>query len=420
MSTPAHAPVTVVCPHCGGTIELRAAGYSVNLGCVYCGSILDVSRPEVALIRKHDRAQARFAMDLGMRGTLFEREWAVVGAMRRKDNSGSWREYLLYNPYFGYRWLVEWEGEWQFGTMLLDLPEGDEDAVTWRGQRYERQWEQQVAVTGAVTGEFYWRVANGDRARCVSFERAGVTLSREEVDGEVTWTQLVPVDADAIKQAFGLDGRRMSRAPGRSSLAGKPLGVENDDLPYMMLAGLGVAIVTLLFMVFIAGPVDRIEGSVAAPYGETLEGVQIGTLEVRRDWQFVRVKARGREFDNRWVDLDYALVSRETGQATGGYGLVEHYSGRDSDGRWTEGDRRSNILLGRLPRGTYDVYVDAAAHVWPRDGVPINANGWIAAETLPVTIVAETGGLPWSNWLALVVLLFLWPGLIIWHRIRKS
>ena len=100
----------VTCPACGGTIEVRAAGFTVNLACQHCGSLLDVSRPEVALIRKYKRANENFALELGKRGTLFGQEWEVVGALRRKDQITIWQEFLLFNPYLGYRWLVACDG----------------------------------------------------------------------------------------------------------------------------------------------------------------------------------------------------------------------------------------------------------------------------------------------------------------------
>lgn len=407
---------TIACPNCGGTIEVQAAGYSVNLGCRYCGSILDVSRPEVELITRYNRAKARFAIELGKRGHLFGSEWAVIGALKRKDSESNWSEYLLYNPYVGYRWLVEYQGEWQFGTMLLDLPEGDDRKVTWRGDRYAREWDEAEAVTGTVTGEFYWRVANGDRARCLSFRRGDTVLSRERVDGEVTWTQLVSVEADEVKAAFGIANRRMPRKKIAYAELPRDAGEQKDDLGHIVLTCLAAAILTLLVMVFVAGPVDRVIATVSAPFGTTSEGNLIGTLEVRRDWQFLRIKASGEDFDNRWVDLDYTVVDRSTGQAVSGYGLVEHYSGRDSDGRWSEGSRRSNVLLGRLPRGTYDLYVDAGAHSWPVDQQSPSGYGWNLAEQIPVGIVAETGGMPWGNWFTLVFLLVFPPGFIIWRR----
>jgi uncharacterized Zn finger protein len=47
------------CPSCGGTVTLRAAGYTVTVACEYCGSILDVTNPEVRLITEYRQAAAK-------------------------------------------------------------------------------------------------------------------------------------------------------------------------------------------------------------------------------------------------------------------------------------------------------------------------------------------------------------------------
>lgn len=407
---------TVSCPNCGGSLEVRAAGYSVSLGCRYCGSIVDISRPEVALIAAYNREAATFTLPPGVRGTLFGTEWQVIGALRRSDGEATWDEYLLFNPYIGYRWLVASEGEWQFGTMLLDRPEGDVDSVTWRGARYTRAMHQPDATTETVVGEFYWRVARGDRARCSSFERGNNSLSLEESDGEVNWTLLVPVRAREIESAFGL--KRDDPVNKRRSLYVSRAD-DSDDLPRMYLISTVAAIMALVLMLVLAGPTQRAVGAIKAPFGTTREGQLIGTIAIARPWQFVTIHAQGSDFENRWVDIDYSIVDRSTGQSVDGYGLVEHYSGRDSDGAWSEGSRATNTQFGRLPRGTYDIYADAQAHAWPVDEAP-QASGWNAPEVLDVRVEARTGSVPWGNFWTLLLLLMAVPLLVTWRRVRNQ
>ncbi|MFD2580424.1 DUF4178 domain-containing protein [Novosphingobium colocasiae] len=184
----------------------------MTLGCAHCGSALDATRPEVELIARHKRAVAKFPLALGKRGYLFDQYWDVIGALKRKDALDIWNEYLLFNPYVGYRWLVEYKGDWQFGTMVLDVPEADADGIVWRGERFTSAGPDQQVTATCVIGEFYWRIKAGDQVRCVSFERGDVSLSCEVTDEEVNWTQLVPIAAREVQTAFAIDGRKM---PGR-------------------------------------------------------------------------------------------------------------------------------------------------------------------------------------------------------------
>ena len=57
-AAPAPAVRALSCPSCGGTINLRAAGYTVTVACQYCGSILDVANPDVRLIQEYHEAAA--------------------------------------------------------------------------------------------------------------------------------------------------------------------------------------------------------------------------------------------------------------------------------------------------------------------------------------------------------------------------
>jgi hypothetical protein len=410
------APHAIACPNCGGTVEVRAAGWSTTLACNHCGSILDVSRPEVAVITAYKTAAHSLAIEPGVRGVLFDDEWEVVGALRRKDRVCAWQEFLLFNPYLGYRWLVCFEGDWQFGTPLLDFPETDSAMATWRGERFTRSGEPAEAETTTVIGEFYWRVARGDRATASSYERGDVVLSREDSDGEINWTQLVPVDADMVEAAFAVNTRKLPRSPASTSLGFTASHAqERDDLPAMLLVAVGTLFAALVLMIVLAGPTNRTGGNFNVPVGGARNEVKVGTITVERPWQFITVRGdvTSPGFDNRWVDLDFSLVDTRTQQSLDGSGTIERYSGTDSDGPWTEGGTAEETLFGHVPRGTYDIYVDASAHGWPSDPSP---DIWNQAEQVSVNVAAETGSYPWGNFWTLLFSIAVLPIAVIWWR----
>lgn len=402
----------IACPACGGTLGLRASGWSVTLACQHCASILDVSRPEVQLIERHEHAVSAFTLPLGARGQFFGTEWEVAGAVERSDGSDDWHEYLLFNPYVGYRWLVEWQGEWQFGTMLLDRPTVSAASVTWRDQRFTRDDSGQAVETKAVVGEFYWRITTGDTARCLTYTRRDVTLSREEVEGEVNWTQLVPVRATDIEPFIPTAKRPRRKAP-KASRFHEPVENKRNDIAAMC----GVALLTIiagwLLMLAIAGSSAIVKADIKAPFGRTAEGIRLGTVTVTHPRQFVRISARAASLDNQWIDLDYSFVDRATGQSLDAYGLAERYRGRD----WTEGDKKASTTFGQIPRGTYDIYVDAAAHSWPTDYAPdrasyidawgqVRSTGWStgAPDPVPVALVVKTNTISWGNFWTFCIL----------------
>src|SRR5580765_3253330 len=97
---------TFACPQCGGTINIRAVGISITAICQSCGSIVDVANEELSIISKvRTSAKADLRLPLGTRGHLFDADWEVIGYLERGDSGNTyfWSEYLLFNPWQGFR-----------------------------------------------------------------------------------------------------------------------------------------------------------------------------------------------------------------------------------------------------------------------------------------------------------------------------
>ena len=192
----------VSCPACGASITLRALGKSVMASCESCHTQLDVSRPEIQIIQRYDRQFAELRIPLGARGTLRGELFEVIGGMQRRVDDYSWEEYLLFNPYIGFRWLVHDDGYWRFGTMLRETPFINElGEVQYQGETYTRS-ESSSPVVDWVLGEFYWRVAAGDTVDSTDYAGPSANLSLEKAAGEITWTRLESVRAAEIDDAF--------------------------------------------------------------------------------------------------------------------------------------------------------------------------------------------------------------------------
>ena len=424
----------IQCPSCGGAIAIKAAGYTVTVACQYCGSILDVTNPDVRLITEYHQAMQSLQLPLGSRGTLFDVEWEAVGHLDRFDGEVSWSEYLLFNPYAGYRWLVCSDGEWQFGTMLLDRPEGKSHVVGWRGSYYRRDYDPATTTTKRVLGEFYWRVNAGDQVDATTYSGANDSLSFERSGDELNWTQLIALDSDTVHAAFGLaapsDGvsdaayftNRLSANYSPASASRPPIMLEADLPPILGLSFL-TAMAILLVMIMFGWSTSHTQNTALVAVDGPEQSITIGTLTVSRPYQFVTVTAQSDQFVNKWVDLDYSLVDRKTQQSIDAYGLIEYYTGRDSDGPWTEGSRTETTKVAGVPRGTYDVVVDASAHRWSSwSGNSTQAdNGWGSppVETITVWFDAKAGGIMWGNYVSLLIMLFGLPILIVWYRLRN-
>ncbi|HMV37229.1 MAG TPA: DUF4178 domain-containing protein [Turneriella sp.] len=112
MAPPQPAPVAskgFKCPNCGGPVNLELPGKSVTIRCPKCSSILE---PEHEVLKLRDKYNEQFPhrqwIPMGTEGTLNGIKFKCVGmVVRGDDDGGEWSEYLLFNPYHGYRYLVE-------------------------------------------------------------------------------------------------------------------------------------------------------------------------------------------------------------------------------------------------------------------------------------------------------------------------
>ena len=117
---------TLECPNCGGTVELKYER-TINAVCIQCLSILDATTPALQILQKFEGKQRyQPKSHLGSRGKFQNGQYEAIGFQTRyiyvDGVTYTWAEYLLYNPYKGYRYLTEYNGHWNDIRTLRALP----------------------------------------------------------------------------------------------------------------------------------------------------------------------------------------------------------------------------------------------------------------------------------------------------------
>jgi hypothetical protein len=416
----------LTCPACGGQIEIKAAGYTVAVACQHCGSALDVSRPEVEIITRYNEAAAALTLPLGRRGTLDGFEWEVIGYLERSDGEADWNEYLLFNPYAGYRWLIEDGRKWQIGRPLHDRPDVlSESQVFWNNGHFRRDYEPATTETKKVVGEFYWRVQRGDTVEATTWSNFDQTLSSEWAADEQSWTALTPIKRPEVLAAFGLTPPEPPKPGGPGSwfsfnFSKAPIW-RSSDLVGMFFLGF----VTLIacWIVVLVTSADKGTPTTLQTLALTIDGppqtLSLGTITVDRPYRVVNIEAWGAGFENKWVDLDYALIDKTSQRAISGYDTLQYYTGRDSEGAWSEGSTSMISRFGGVPRGVYEVVVEASAHDWRPGGYfdPVDRSG---DPPLIVSFRAYDSGKSSGDlfWIALLVLSV--PVIVLFARLENG
>jgi len=354
---------TLECPNCGGTVEIKYER-TLNAVCIQCLSILDATTPSLQILQKFDeKERAQPKIPLGTRGKLPSGEYEAIGFQLRSITVDGivyeWSEYLLYNPYRGYRYLTEYNGHWNDIRTLRALPvpstKGSKQAAIYRGKTYTH-FQTARAQTAFVMGEFPWQVRVGETVNVKDYVAPPESLSAEETSDEVVWSIGTYMRGPDVWKAFGLKG-----APPA------PVGIyANQPSPYQGRAAsawgvfflLSLLLLTTMFLVGIAAPreeVFRQKYTFAPGFGEPSFVTPIFALKGGQANVEVTINT---DLENDWAYMALALINDETGVAYDFGKELSYYNGRDSDGSWSEGGKSGDVSLPGVPAGRYYLRVE--------------------------------------------------------------
>ncbi len=437
-ASPPHSTVRALnCPNCGGIVNVRAQGLTVSVLCEHCGSTLDATSPDLQVIARANKALKTPQIPLGTRGTLGGRVWEVVGYMERTDEDVVWAEYLLFNPYEGYAFLVDDGRRFSLGIMLDKYPGTMVGSVLMLDRRlYSRFGRPYPVRVTFVVGEFYWRVAVGETVVETDFVRPGTMLSCEDYDTERTWTRLDMLDWGVAEKAFGIAPRR------RNYLSPAP----HEPSPYKR--QFGEAVVVGLVALFLLGMVSSMGGreeqiiqvTSRVAFDGAGRNVVIRGIVLPSGRSRVAIDADAGAIKNAWMDLDYTLTNEATQRSVRSYTTVEHYSGNDSNGAWSHGDPRTEVALSSMPGGRYDLSVTVFAHRWSRrdgsavpttdndrasyarrsrdaDSPSATAKSDAGDATAPVTLTVKRGGAFGSIAFLAFLMIVAWPAIVVFKHL---
>lgn len=372
--TPAPSPYVKVfaCPSCGASVTLRNSQGSVSVVCGSCGAIIDVTNENLDVI---SRAQMKIKREplipLGERGKLHGVLWEVIGFVERCDVDSPfyWEEYLLFNPYYGYRWLTQSNGHWNYVVMskqkakLLDL--STTLSVDYLGKQYRLFFKGRAKVT-YVMGEFYWRVQVGDMVQVQDFICPPEILSCEKDDSEEVWSVGEYTEPEEIKEAFKITGN----FPVKVGIAPNQPSKMPEQMVSIFYAWCVFSVLLLCIQVF---HIITSKNELAFQHNYTYNQHDKQHFIVSEPFQLTggtgNVKINlDASVDNAWLSVNGDLVNEKTGESYPFDQTVEYYYGYSDGESWTEGTRSKERLLSAIPDGTYHLNMELSApDTWGND-----------------------------------------------------
>ena len=352
------------CPNCGASLTLRSFGQAVTIVCDSCHSILDAQDARLKVLQKFHAATGEDPplIPLGSRGTIRGTVYEVIGFQRRTIHVDgapySWHEYVLFNPFKGFRYLTEYNGHWNDVSILRSVPVWSPGASTlnYLGETY-RHFQTAQAGTSFVLGEFPWQVRVGESAEVSDYVSPPRVISAERTGKEITWSMGEYITGRDLWRAFKLSGE-----------APAPIGVyENQPSPFSAevkniwwMAGAGLLLLIVLMMLVYSTARDQQVFSQSYEFNTNVKSESsfvTDGFELKGRTSDVELTTTS-PLDNKWIYLNYALINQDTGHAYDFGREVSYYHGYDEDGFWSEGKRTDTVTVPSVPPGNYYLRVE--------------------------------------------------------------
>jgi hypothetical protein len=395
------------CPGCGAPLTIAAAGQTISVVCANCKSVLDAKDPNLQVLEKYESKQLiQPAIPLGSRGKLDGDEYDVIGfQVRTTDVEGipdSWAEYLLFNRYKGFRYLTEYNGHWNDVKTIPANPErirvGKKPGTRLAGHTYVL-YDTELATTTYVLGEFPWRAHVGEKNGVKDFIAVPRILSCEITEQETVWSLGEYVTGAQLWKAFQLPGQP---PPARGIFANQPApSAGHASSMWRVCLNLLSAAVLLAILFYVFAGQDTVfqrQYGFAPRSGAAEASFVTDTFEVKGHPSNVEVSIRT-NLQNNWAYFNLALINETSGQGYDFGREVSYYTGRDSDGSWSEGGPSDSAIVPSVAPGKYYLRVEpemapnANSMVYTLEikrGVPSAGLFWIAAALLVIPPVFST------------------------------
>ncbi|MCS6972517.1 MAG: DUF4178 domain-containing protein [Turneriella sp.] len=432
MAPPEPPPVEarrLLCPHCGAAVDLLLPGKSETVRCQKCLSILE---PEHAALKLREAYNEQFPhrlwIPLGREGILDGIKYKCVGMVVREDEEHArWSEYLLFNPYHGYRYLVESYGNW---TLVEPHPGLGLDAkgypVLWgssanirlAGKKF-RYYSHYRARIVNIIGEFPWRASIGETNEITEYINPPYQASCEQViqylDREGNPVDIAALMAaehgNADAQHSDDEEKILSRIIRKRDLRQRTTEIhwsvgqykypeeikaafQLDELPPKEAFGmcepnplrtrfwLSLAITALLSLVSCASCVYAINNAEQATVLEKKFILNTAEFELKREGdtdylefsfepgEIILPKETNVEFDlkslleQQWLSLNIFMIHSESGAGYIYDAELSRYFGVSDDGEsWSEGSETTSLTTVKMPPGKYNLYAIGATNV---------------------------------------------------------
>ncbi|MEO9515818.1 MAG: DUF4178 domain-containing protein [Paracoccaceae bacterium] len=370
---------SINCNSCGAGLDILGGGRVQVMVCGYCGSELDAQDNFAVLRQFSDLERPKTPFSIGMTGEIDGVSFTVIGTLGMVERWGgrvwTWVEHQLFSPTHGYAYLTVEDGNLSFTRRYRGYtrpawitPTSVETAETRPTVRNSEgtfsYFETSTAEISFVEGEFNWRPEIGAQTTSVSMlgQAAMLDFSKSATEEEILRTEYV--SAAEVYASFGV--QNPPKSTGFNVL--KPF-LPGPHQRFFAISSFVFAVIALVMSVTVIGSPGS--GSGQNWTFNVSELPQETSFEITEKDRLALIQVSA-DVDNSWAYLGVYVTDPEDVPVFEAGRTVERYSGRDSDGAWSEGRRTSALRFIPRKTGTYQVEVDLLeADTWGRQGAPL-------------------------------------------------
>jgi hypothetical protein len=350
-------PVSFSCPNCAGTVILKAGSHTKIAYCTFCAAAIETTNSLYKLLTHYTEQWKPSLIEIGQRGTLFGAVWEVIGYMERSDGSGQyrWEEYLLFNPYYGFSFLVHSYGHWNYVEMLRKYTPPQTTTIAIKEFEFEglsyRHFHEGEAKVRYVKGEFFWIVKQGDTTSVSDYIAPPYLISIERYKGEVVCSQAIYIEPQDIMRSFGIK----EYADLRTSVApNQPNSYQTSFKKNIPISVTTLVALVMLFIVYSSAKTTKevlVQTLEATLQNRTTPLISL-PFTISKDNSNLDVSIAC-QLNNQWVEVNHTLINEENNFEFDFVQATEYYSGTEGGESWSEGSYSTSSLLTSLQRGVY-------------------------------------------------------------------
>lgn len=351
----------ISCPKCKAENRNVTYGQASYFACPACHKLIDLNQENYEVIFNFTSKYVRKPLiPLGSRGIFNETEYEVIAFLVGKEVGFrfTWSEYVLFNPIYGYAYLSEYEGHWNFIEGTNDYPRNHLTSNSFVNKLGEfeifHKYKSEIIY---AQGELNWNIKDKEKPTINEFISPPYMMTREVTSKSLTWYLGKYMEPVEISKAFNIS----ILYPQRTGIgANQPYkeGLRKDALKKITyFAFIILLIIQLLFIgaskqeVVFSNTFFLPQGDarpiVTAPF--QLKNSYLGTANLEFNL-FSKV-------DNDWFEVGLTLINDKTGEEFQFEQGVEYYYGYDGGEHWSEGSTNSSKLLTYIPDGIYHLNI---------------------------------------------------------------